>query len=439
MDEAINIFWFRRDLRLDDNCGLYKALSGTLKVLPVFIFDTDILNKLENKTDGRVHFIHHELEQLKTELEKEGSSLFILNSTADEAFNTLTNTYNIKNVFTNCDYEPTGITRDERIKTLLSKKNITFHSFKDMVIFEKNEVLKDDNTPYQVFTPYSKKWKERLINNPIQFYPSENVLHNLYKIDPIKFPAIDDIGFKKGELIFPDKKLNLDKIKNYERNRDIPSIDGTSKLSIHLRFGTISIRKLVIQAIAVSEKYLNELIWREFYQTILYQFPYVVNSAFKKEYNTIEWSTNEKHFHLWCTGQTGFPIIDAGMRELNATGYMHNRVRMIVSGFLTKNLFIDWRWGEAYFAEKLLDFELASNNGGWQWAAGCGVDAAPYFRVFNPELQAQKFDASNEYIKRWVPEYNSGSYVQPIVDYKTSKQQTIEKYKHSLNNHLILK
>jgi len=439
MDESINIFWFRRDLRLDDNCGLYKALSGNLKVLLVFIFDTDILNKLGNKTDGRVQFIHNELQQLKIKLEQKGSSLLIYNTTADEAFNNLVNSYNIKNVFTNSDYEPHGIARDERIGALLAKRNINFYSFKDMVIFEKNEVIKDDNTPYLVFTPYSKKWKERLITNPILFYPSEDVLHNLYKINPLPFPSMEDIGFKTSTLRFPDKKLNLDKIKNYESNRDIPSVDGTSKLGIHIRFGTISIRKILEQAISVSEKYLNELIWREFYQTILYHFPYVVNSAFKKEYNTIEWSNNENYFYLWCNGQTGFPLVDAGMRELNSTGYMHNRVRMIVSGFLTKNLFIDWRWGEAYFAEKLLDFELASNNGGWQWAAGCGVDAAPYFRVFNPELQAQKFDASDEYIKKWIPEYNSVNYMQPIVDYKTSKQQTIEKYKQALNNHLILK
>jgi deoxyribodipyrimidine photo-lyase len=379
------------------------------------------------------------LQQLKIKLEQKGSSLLIFNTTADEAFNNLVNSYNIKNVFTNSDYEPQGIARDERIRVLLAKRNINFHSFKDIVIFEKNEVIKDDNTPYLVFTPYSKKWKERLITNPILFYPSEDVLHNLYKINPLPFPSMEDIGFKTSTLSFPDKKLNLDKIKNYESNRDIPSVDGTSKLSIHLRFGTISIRTLVEQAMTISEKYLNELIWREFYQTILYHFPYVVNSAFKKEYNTIEWSNNENYFFLWCNGQTGFPIVDAGMRELNSIGYMHNRVRMIVSGFLTKNLFIDWRWGEAYFAEKLLDFELASNNGGWQWAAGCGVDAAPYFRVFNPELQAQKFDASDEYIKKWIPEYNSVNYLQPIVDYKTSKQQTIEKYKQALNNHLILK
>ncbi len=439
MDEAINIFWFRRDLRLDDNCGLYKALSGNLKVLPVFIFDTGILNKLENKTDGRVHFIYNELQELKNKIEQKGSSMLVFNNTVDEAFNNLVNSYNIKNVFTNSDYEPQGIARDKRIRALLAKRNINFHSFKDMVIFEKNEVLKDDNTPYQVFTPYSKKWKERLINHPIQFYPSEDVLYNLYKTNPFPFPSIKDIGFNKSTRSFPNKKVDLDKIKNYEQNREIPSIDGTSKLSVHLRFGTISIRKLAVKAISVSEKYLNELIWREFYQTILYHFPHVINSAFKKEYNAIEWSNNEPLFYLWCNGLTGFPIVDAGMRELNTTGYMHNRVRMIVSGFLTKNLFIDWRWGEAYFAEKLLDFELASNNGGWQWAAGCGVDAAPYFRVFNPELQAQKFDTSNEYIKKWVPEYNTSNYVKPIVDYKASKQQTIEKYKYALNNQLTLK
>jgi len=439
MNEPVNIFWFRRDLRLDDNCGLYKALSNTLKVLPVFIFDIDILNKLENKRDGRVHFIHSELQKLKTELEKKGSSLLVIHNTADEAFKIVEKTYSIKSVFVNSDYEPQGIERDERIKQFLNEKGIAFCSFKDMVIFEKNEVIKDDHTPYQVFTPYAKKWKERLRFYPISFYPSEQLLDNLYQMRPLSLPSLSDIGFKNSSLYFPEKTTDLENIKNYELYRDFPSLNGTSKVAVHLRFGTISIRKLVSRALDISEKYLTELIWREFYQTVLFHFPYVVNSAFKKEYNDIEWDNNEDFFYLWCKGETGFPIVDAGMRELNETGYMHNRVRMIVAGFLTKNLSIDWRWGEAYFAQKLLDFELASNNGGWQWAAGCGVDAAPYFRVFNPVLQAQKFDADNAYIKRWVPEYSSSGYVKPIVDYKTSKQRTIEKYKKALNKHLTLK
>jgi deoxyribodipyrimidine photo-lyase len=434
MNEAINIFWFRRDLRLDDNCGLYHALSSGLKVLPIFIFDTAILNKLHNKTDGRVHFIHQELKKLKTELEKKASSLLVVNTTADEAFKTITEHYTVKNVFTNSDYEPQGITRDNDVKQFLNENGISFFSFKDMVVFEKNEVVKEDGTPYLIYTPYSKKWKEGLKNYPVTFFPSEELLDNLYQTNPIPFPSLEDIGFNVSPFNFPEKKILAEQLKNYEFKRDFPAVNGTSKLGVHLRFGTISIRKMVNEALDTSEKYLNELIWREFYQTILFHFPYVINSAFKKEYNQIEWNNNEDYFNAWCNGNTGFPIVDAGMRELNTTGYMHNRVRMIVAGFLTKNLLIDWRWGEAYFAEKLLDFELASNNGGWQWAAGCGVDAAPYFRVFNPEIQAQKFDPKNEYIKKWIPELHSSCYLEPIVDYKTTKENTIKKYKRTLNN-----
>lgn len=429
----ISIHWFRRDLRLQDNAALYHALKSGTPVLCLFIFDKTILTKLSNKSDARVSFIHQEIERLKKELEALGSSLLIKHGDPLAIWKELISQYKIKEVFTNHDYEPYAISRDTEINTLLFANSINFKTFKDQVIFEKEEVLKDDGTPYTVFTPYSKKWKAKLNNFYLKPYPTESYFKNFYKTPPLPDATLEQLGFKKSLIPFPDKETRQSIIKNYETNRDIPSVEGTSRLSLHFRFGTISIRQKAAKALQISEKWLNELIWREFYMSILYHYPQVVSSAFKPQYDRIVWDNNPHYFEKWCNGQTGYPIVDAGMRQLNATGFMHNRVRMIVASFLTKHLLIDWRWGEAYFAEKLLDFELASNNGGWQWAAGCGVDAAPYFRIFNPYLQTARFDPKNSYIKTWVPEFEKPTYPKPIVNHEQARNKCLETYKIALS------
>lgn len=428
----ITFFWFRRDLRLDDNAGLYHALKSGHPVLPIFIFDTEILDALEDKADRRVHFIHRSLERLQVALQEFGSTILIKHGKVPEIWKQLVETFPIAAVYTNHDYEPYARDRDEEVRKLLFSSGIVLHTFKDQVIFEKNEVVKDDESPYEVWTPYSRKWKEKLNTFYLKSYPTEKYFQNLLKGQKIIFPTLEEIGFKETRDIFPSPMVDNDMIRHYHEQRDFPGIHGTSRLSVHLRFGTISIRKLVRKAASLNEKFLNELIWREFYQMILWHFPHVAHSAFKAEYKFIAWRNNEHEFEQWCGGKTGFPIVDAGMRELNATGFMHNRVRMITAGFLTKDLLIDWRWGEAYFAKKLLDFDLASNNGGWQWAAGTGVDAAPYFRIFNPEEQLKKFDADQLYIKKWVPEFQQLTYPLPMVDHRMARERALKVYKAAL-------
>lgn len=428
----ISLFWFRRDIRLDDNHGLYRALRENENVLPIFIFDSNILGKLSDRRDRRVHFIHQEVGKLKAELEKTGSSLLVEIGTPMEVFKKLIAQYAVKAVYTNHDYEPYAKERDEQIEAFLREHKIPFKTYKDQVIFEKSEVVKPNGKPYTVYTPYMKKWKERLVETSIENYDTSALLDHFYRTATFAMPNLEKLGFFESDTNFPAKIADADILTNYHETRDYPAQRGTSRLSLHLRFGTISIRKLVKQAVETNNTYLNELIWREFYMMILWHFPHVVNGAFKPEYNAIAWRNNEEEFQAWCEGKTGIPIVDAGMRELNQTGYMHNRVRMIVASFLTKNLLIDWRWGEQYFAEKLLDFELASNNGGWQWAAGTGCDAAPYFRIFNPILQAQKFDPKGEYIRKWVPELDNLEYPQPIVDLKESRNRALKVYKQAL-------
>lgn len=432
MKKKINLFWFRRDLRVEDNCGFYHALVAGLEVVPVFVFDTGILQQLPDKWDRRVTFIYEEVKKLKQYFETKGSSLQVVHGTPEQAFCSIMSEYEVSAVYCNHDYEPYGMQRDDEIKQLLEKKNVAFFSYKDQVIFEKNEVTKDDGTPYQVFTPYAKRWKEKLKTTPVIHYPSEEQLKKLAKLPKVPMMDIERIGFISNRAELPRPQLTHEMLRDYERNRDFPAVMGTSKLSLYLRFGTVSIRTLVHKAINSSDKWLNELIWREFYQMILFHYPHVAKSCFKKEYNFIVWENNEDYFKRWCEGQTGYPIVDAGMRELNQTGWMHNRVRMITAGFLCKNLLIDWRWGEQYFADKLLDFELASNNGGWQWSAGCGVDAAPYFRIFNPTVQAKKFDPLNAYINKWVPEAGTAAYPLPLVDHKVAVEKTIAVYKQAL-------
>ncbi|MFN8243975.1 MAG: deoxyribodipyrimidine photo-lyase [Ferruginibacter sp.] len=425
----LNIFWFRRDLRLEDNAGLYHALRTGTPVLPVFIFDTNILNRLEDKADKRIQFIHDALAALQAQLLSLGSSLRVFHSTPAVAFETLASTYTIGEVFANHDYEPYARTRDMETGAWLREKGIGFHTYKDQVIFEKDEVLKDDGHPYTVFTPYSKRWKALLNDFYLRSYPTEKYFSGFFQTSPLPLPSIAAIGFQPVKADFPDKKVTKNTLLHYKEQRDFPALPGTSRLSVHLRFGTVSIRELVRENREYSETYLNELIWREFYQMILWHFPQTGEGmAFKPAYDQIEWRKDNGEFEKWCQGKTGYPIVDAGMRELNATGYMHNRVRMIVASFLSKHLLLDWRLGEAYFAQKLLDFDLAANNGGWQWAAGSGCDAAPYFRIFNPYLQTQKFDGRLEYIRKWVPELDSFEYPAPMVEHELARKRCLEAY-----------
>ena len=431
--DIVNIIWFRRDLRLQDNAALYHALKCENPVLPIFIFDQNILDKLEDKADRRVEFIHAALAEMQQQLLAMGSSLQVFYSTPIEAFKELVTNYKIEKVFTNHDYEQYAMNRDEQIGELLEAHNATLHTYKDQVIFERDEVTKDDGKPYTVFTPFSNKWKARLTAFHLKAYPTEEYFRNFYKQPPLPLPSLETMGFIPVDAPFPSKELNLAIVAKYQQQRNFPSIRGTSQLGVHLRFGTVSVREIARQAKDNSETYLNELIWRDFYHSILWHFPHVrKGGAFRKEYEGIEWVNNEKDYENWCEGKTGYPIVDAGMRELNATGFMHNRVRMIVASFLTKHLLIDWRWGELYFAKKLLDFDFAANNGGWQWAAGSGCDAAPYFRIFNPTLQTEKFDKDLKYIRKWIPELDSFDYPQPIVNHEFARKRVLEVYNKAL-------
>ncbi len=433
MTSAINIFWFRRDLRLNDNAGLYHALKAGKPVIPIFIFDTNILDRLEQKADARVAFIHSALHDIQKKLEKTGSTLQVFYGKPQEVFASLISTYTIETVFTNHDYEPYAIERDSSIQTFLQQQNTGFRSFKDQVVFEKEEVIKDNGDPYTVFTPYSKKWKATLKPFHIKPYPTKKYFNNFFKQAPQEILSLKQIGFKETGKKFPSSNPDDEIIKHYGKKRDFPGINGTSRLGVHLRFGTISIRQLAAKALSLSETYLKELIWRDFYHMILWHFPKAGRgSSFKESYDHIEWRRDNGEFEKWCTGQTGYPIVDAGMRELNETGFMHNRVRMITASFLCKHLLLDWRLGEAYFAEKLLDFDLAANNGGWQWAAGSGCDAAPYFRIFNPYLQTKKFDPDLTYIKKWVPEFQEFSYPKPIVEHEFARKRCLEVYGKAL-------
>lgn len=429
IDQHTTVMWLRRDIRLEDNAALYHGLKENQNVLPVFIFDSVILNDLEDKEDKRVVFIRESLVRLQEQLVALGSSLLVVYDDPVHFYKHI----QPKAVYTNHDYEPYAITRDETVRTILEEKGVVFKTFKDHVIFEKDEVVKDNGEPYTVFTPYSKKWKATLNTFYIKSYPTQKYFNHFKRTEPISIPTLKDIGFKNVEAIFPERIIKTSVIEKYHEQRDYPAIAGTSKLSVHLRFGTVSIRKLVQVAKKKNEVWLNELIWREFYSMILYHFPHVVTNSFRPAYDHIAWLNNVEQFEKWCEGKTGYPIVDAGMRELNATGFMHNRVRMIVASFLTKHLLIDWRWGEAYFAKKLLDYELASNNGGWQWAAGSGCDAAPYFRVFNPELQTEKFDHDRKYIRTWVSEVNTSDYPAPIVEHKTARDRVLKAYKKALD------
>ena len=428
------LFWHRRDLRIDDNKGLFEALKQNEIVHPIFIFDKSILDKLPNN-DQRILFIYQEIESLKKSYQNLGSDLWVYYGEPSEIIPKIAQELNCSSVYFNNDYEPYALQRDLEIQVSLNNIKIEFIGKKDHVIFEKNEVLKDDGKPYTIFTPYSRKWKANLKEEDLREYSIEKYSGNLVqKQQGEALITLEEMGFESKVLHdFPDRIAKNEILKNYHLSRNFPAVKGTSKLSLHLRFGTISIRKLALIAREQNETYLNELIWRDFYQMIIFHFPKSAENSFKAQYDKIIWEKNEVHFDAWCTGKTGYPIVDAGMRELNATGFMHNRVRMVVASFLTKHLLLDWRLGAAYFAEKLLDFELASNTGGWQWAAGCGCDAAPYFRVFNPQAQQEKFDKSFEYIKKWVPEYGTSSYPEPIIEHKFARERILQRFKSALN------
>lgn len=430
--DKITIFWFRRDLRLDDNHGLFQALTNNTNVKPIFIFDKNILEKLK-KDDVRVTFIHRQLEKINTQLHQIGSSLSVFYDTPINVFKQLAEENKIKAIYSNKDYETYGIKRDNQIREYFKNFDISFFSFKDHVIFEENQIVKDDGTPYKVYTPFSKKWISAYQKNELVIFPSEKNTQNFLKKEDHPFLSLSDIGFKPTTIEIPEYDINNELINNYEEVRNFPAINGTSKLGHHLRFGTISVRTCVLTASKSDNiTFLKELIWREFFMNILWHFPHTVTKAFKPKYEHITYLNNQEEFTKWTKGKTGYPLVDAGMRELNATGFMHNRVRMLVGSFLCKHLLIDWRWGEAYFAEKLLDFELSSNIGNWQWVAGCGVDAAPYFRIFNPTTQVLKFDKQLKYIKKWVPEFQELTYPTPMVDHKFARERCLKTYKLAL-------
>jgi deoxyribodipyrimidine photo-lyase len=432
MKEQICICWLRRDLRLTDHAALFHSLKSGMPVLPLFIFDTLILEQLNDSKDTRVTFIYETLQEMSLQLKELDSTLLVKKGTPEKIWQELLLTYEIKAVYANHDYEPYARKRDEAIFTFLAAQGIPFYTFKDQVIFEKSEVIKDDGTPYTVFTPYSRKWQKKLQDFYFKPYPVEKYYGNLFKTTALPFPSLEHLGFRKGDLEIPSTDFES-KLSGYEKSRDFPAADATTHIGIHLRFGTISIRHAVCKALEYgAEKWLSELMWREFYMMILWHFPETAHTSFKPAYDRIQWRNKEAEFKAWCEGETGYPLVDAGMKQLNETGFMHNRVRMVTASFLTKHLLIDWRWGEAYFAAKLLDYEMASNIGGWQWACGCGNDAAPYFRVFNPELQARKFDAKNEYIYRWAPAYKQEKHALPLVEHAFARDRMLKAFKEAL-------
>jgi deoxyribodipyrimidine photo-lyase len=428
---SVVIFWFRRDLRLEDNAGLWHSLQSGQPVLPLFIFDQDILDPLADG-DPRVDFIHQTLVQLQDRLTALGSSLLVRHGRPLPVWQSLLAEFSVAAVYVNRDYEPQARRRDEVVAQLLRERGIPLHQYKDQVVFDQAEVCKDDGSPYTVFTPYAKKWRSLLRPHHLVRFVTEKSFATFLKTDPLALPSLPEIGFKKTSRLFPLAEFPSDVVANYDKTRDYPALAGTTRLGLHLRFGTVSIRDLVARGMLLNETWVNELIWREFFMQILYHFPHVVDGPFKRAYAGIRWQNDEELFAAWCNGRTGYPLVDAGMRELNATGFMHNRVRMVTASFLAKHLLIDWRWGENYFAQCLLDFDLAANNGNWQWSAGCGCDAAPYFRIFNPEMQAKKFDTKKKYVLKWVPELGTPDYVAPLVEHKSARMRALLTYKEAL-------
>ncbi|MEO8068162.1 MAG: deoxyribodipyrimidine photo-lyase [Flavobacteriales bacterium] len=430
--QQVSAHWFRRDLRLHDNHALWHALRSGLPVLPIFIFDTDILDDLQDKHDRRVDFIHSTIATIKAELEKRGGSLLVEVGAPLAAWARIVEKFDVRSVHTNRDHEPYGVQRDTEVEAFLRSKGIGFNTYKDHSVFERNDVLKDDGLPYTVFTPYMRKWRTLFLPAMMEPFRSEDELRNILRTPPFPTATLKEIGFLATDLEIPNARLDPALIHNYADTRNLPAVESTSRLSTHLRFGTVSVREALRKTWDLSAVFGNELIWREFFMQILWHFPHVVTRAFKPAYDSIPWHNNTEEYAAWCEGRTGYPIVDAGMRELNATGLMHNRVRMVTASFLTKHLLVDWRWGEAWFAAKLLDFELSSNNGNWQWASGSGCDAAPYFRVFSPAAQTKRFDPDGAYIGRWVPERDTDTYPRPIVDHDFARKRALSTYRSGL-------
>lgn len=429
----LTLFWFRRDLRVQDNVGLFHALEQSEQVLPVFIFDQSILEKLPKK-DARVELILQALGYINDAMKGNQCTVGMYHGVPKAILNDLIDRYPIDRVVTNRDYEPYARERDQEIEALLAARGISFETYKDQVIFEKDEITKDDGKPYVVYTPYSRKWLKAFEENTPQKYPSENLLNKLYpEIQPSL--RLEDLGFEPQDHHTPQFRFDNTVIDAYEETRNFPALDQTSRLGPYLRFGLVSVRDLVLKAAnRPNNTFLKELIWREFFMQILWHFPHTKDRSFKAQYDRIPWRNNEDEFRKWCAGETGYPLVDAGMKQLNQTGFMHNRVRMLVGSFLCKHLLIDWRWGEAYFAEKLLDYEMASNVGNWQWVAGSGVDAAPYFRIFNPTEQIKKFDKQHAYIQKWVPNYQELNYPKPVVEHKMARERCLSVYKSALDS-----
>ena len=427
------MFWFRRDLRLDDNVGLYHAIKNETKLLPIFIFDSDILDRLP-KDDPRVCFLHQQIEKLNQQLAESNKKIHVYHGKPIDIFRKISSAKAVHAVYTNRDYEPYATQRDTEIEALLSENDISLSTYKDHVIFERDEVVKSDGTPYRVYTPYSRVWLDKFDRQEHLKSHRIDDFEKLTNLVDHNNPTLNEIGFTTSQIRAPQYDTSDEIIDHYEARRNTPAVSGTSKVGVHLRFGTLSIRKAVAKALeSTNQTFLKELIWREFFMQILWHFPHTENKSFKPQYDRINWRNNPEEFKRWCDGETGYPFVDAGMRELNETGFMHNRVRMLVGSFLSKHLLIDWRLGEAYFAKKLLDYEMASNVGNWQWVAGCGVDAAPYFRIFNPTEQIKKFDKDHAYIKKWVPDYQTSSYPKQIVDHKMARERCLETYKSALN------
>ena len=431
--EKITLFWFRRDLRIEDNCGLFHALNGKNKVLPIFIFDKEILKKLP-KQDARLEMILMSLNTIDLAMKAKKCSVGKFHGTPKAIFIELIKKWRVEKVICNEDYEPYATNRDAEIRGLLEREGVAFEMHKDQVIFAKDEIVKKDGSPYKVYTPFSRKWLERFEDNELKTYPSETLLGNLISDESLPKINLADLGFDKSTIVEPKYSFDNKIIDEYEETRNFPSLDSTSRLGSYLRFGIVSVRSLVQKAASRSNNiFLKELIWREFFMQILWHFPHTSHKSFKPQYDRIEWLNNPTDFEKWCKGDTGYPLVDAGMRQLNQTGFMHNRVRMLVGSFLCKHLLIDWRWGEAYFAEKLLDYEMSSNIGNWQWVAGCGVDAAPYFRIFNPSEQVKKFDKELRYIQKWVPNFQEIDYPAPMVDHKKARERCLMVYKTALS------
>ena len=431
--EKITLFWFRRDLRIEDNCGLFHALNGKNKVLPIFIFDKEILKKLP-KQDARLEMILMSLNTIDLAMKAKKCSVGKFHGTPKAIFIELIKKWQVEKVICNEDYEPYATNRDAEIRGLLEREGVAFEMHKDQVVFAKDEIVKKDGSPYKVYTPFSRKWLERFEDNELKTYPSETLLGNLISDESLPKINLTDLGFDKSIIEEPKYSFDNKVIDEYEETRNFPSLDSTSRLGSYLRFGIVSVRALVQKAASRSNNiFLKELIWREFFMQILWHFPHTSYKSFKPQYDKIEWLNNPADFEKWCKGDTGYPLVDAGMRQLNQTGFMHNRVRMLVGSFLCKHLLIDWRWGEAYFAEKLLDYEMSSNVGNWQWVAGCGVDAAPYFRIFNPSEQVKKFDKELRYIQKWVPNFQEIDYPAPMVDHKKARERCLMVYKTALN------